>query len=73
MPRMSSLAEYAEVRIEPLLSLDETARCLGVSRRSVQRLAAGGEFPVVRVGQRAMFIPADIRNYIERQRVAAIP
>lgn len=75
MPRMSSaIAAYEAVRIdEPLLSLDETSRWLGVSRRSVQRLAAAGEFPVVRVGGRVMIARADIRDFIERQRTAAIP
>lgn len=54
-------------RMEPLLTIEETAAFLGVSRRQVYALLERGDLPRVRVGSRIRFIPAELRAYLERQ------
>ena len=44
---------YAETRMEPLLRRREVAELLGVSVRTVNRLAERGELDVVRIGRGA--------------------
>jgi excisionase family DNA binding protein len=48
---------YAERRSEPLMTVDETAAFLKVSRRQVYRLLDNGELPAVRVGTRIRVDP----------------
>ena len=53
----------------PLLTLGEVARRLGVSPRSLSRLIASGELPVVRLSARVVRIaPSDLASYIEARR-----
>ena len=53
----------------PLLTLGEVARRLGISPRSLARLIAAGELPVVRLSARVVRIsPADLDTYIESRR-----
>jgi excisionase family DNA binding protein len=53
----------------PLLTLGEVARRLGISPRSLARLIAAGELPVVRLSARVVRIsPADLAAYIESRR-----
>lgn len=56
--------------MEPLLTIDATASFLAVSRRQIYTLLQRGELPHVRVGQRTRFLPADLRDYLERHREA---
>lgn len=51
---------------EPIGS-DEAAKMLGVSSRTVIKLAERGELPGFRVGKLWKFRPGDIMNYIDRQ------
>jgi excisionase family DNA binding protein len=60
--------EYAGARLEPLLSLDQVGELLGVSRKTVSRLALAGELPTVRVGRSVRINPEDVRGYVERNR-----
>ena len=60
--------EYAGDRLAELLTIDDVARVLGISRGSVYGLMRDGEVTPIRVGQRARFEPADIRAYLERHR-----
>jgi len=54
---------------ERLLSLVQTARLLGVCRRTLERLIAAGEFPPpAKVGSKSMFFPSDVKDYFEKLR-----
>lgn len=49
---------------EPILvSADEAARLLGISKRLVAILTASGELPVVRVRRRTLYNPAALRAW----------
>lgn len=61
-------AAYADRRIEPLLRRRDVAELLGVSVRTVNRLAARGELGVVRIGRGARFQSDDVLALIERSR-----
>jgi excisionase family DNA binding protein len=71
---MSHLAtgRYADDRPDllgaPVLSINETARFLGITRATVYRLLSAGELKSVRVGQRQKFRPQDLDAYLERGR-----
>lgn len=51
-----------------LLSVNEVAVLLGISRPTVYRLARRGDLASYRVGERLRFRPAEIEAYIERNR-----
>jgi excisionase family DNA binding protein len=52
---------------ERLLGLDEAAERLGVCKRTVQRLIAGGELPEpVKVGRRSLLLASDIQAFLQR-------
>ena len=63
-------ATYADSRMEPLLRRSEVAELLGVSIRTVNRLAERGELEVVRIGRGARFRADDVRALIDRSREA---
>ncbi len=51
---------------KPLLTYDDVARRLGITRRHVSTLVAEGRIPVVRIGNRCVrFDPVDVTAYIE--------
>ncbi len=52
-----------------LLSIDDVAGLLNVSRKTVYRLISRGELPAMRVGERLRFRPSEIHEYLERRRV----
>jgi excisionase family DNA binding protein len=56
---------YAEVR-PALLTVNDVARTLVVSRDTVDRLVRSGALPTVRVGDRLRFRPEQIDRYLER-------
>jgi excisionase family DNA binding protein len=53
---------------QALLSADEVARVLGVSRKTVYKLARQGEIVSLRVGGLLRFIESDLRAYLSRSR-----
>ncbi len=61
-------ADYADPQLERLLRRREVAELLGVSVRTVNRLAERGELEVVRIGRGARFHADDVRALIERSR-----
>lgn len=65
--------EAARSTREPLLTVDEAATLLNVSRRQVYNLIGGGTLPAVRVGRRLRILPAELRASLERRRVGAAP
>ena len=56
--------------IEALLSLDEVAKVLRISESGVYRLVRSGELPRVKVGNRTLFQPRDVRAFIASRREA---
>lgn len=59
--------------LEPLVSIADAAKLLGVSKRTVMRLADAGELVRVRIGRRTLFELDAIRGYRERQRERGSP
>jgi excisionase family DNA binding protein len=59
--------------LAPLLSINEVAAILGVSRASVYTLMNVGELVPIRIGERARFDPNDVRAYLERHRERPAP
>ena len=49
-----------------LLTVDEVARALHVSRRTVAKLAAEGDLPRVKLGRAARFRPCDVEALIAK-------
>lgn len=56
--------------IEALLSLDEVAQVLRISESGVYRLVRSGDLPRVKVGNRTLFEPREIRRFIASRREA---
>ena len=54
--------------IPGLLRSDAAARLLAISPRTLWTLAKEDEIPVVRIGRSVRFDPADLQDYIERQK-----
>lgn len=54
-----------------LLDVDSAASYLGVTPRWVRRAVAERRIPHVKVGRYVRFDPADLKAYLERQRVPA--
>ena len=67
-----NLAADADI-LSPLLSVNEVAELLGISRPTVYALIRRGELVPIRVGERARFEPADVRAYLERHREGRAP
>jgi excisionase family DNA binding protein len=53
------------------MTVNETARMLGVSRDFVYRLVTRAELPAHRVGERLRFRSEDVDAYLERHREPA--
>jgi len=53
-----------------LLSVNELATYLGVTRSTVYRLVREGELQSVKVGRRKKFRPEDIDAYLEQGKLA---
>jgi len=53
---------------EEPIGAEEAAKMLGVTSRTVIKLAERREIPGFRVGKLWKFYPSDIRDYIDRQR-----
>jgi excisionase family DNA binding protein len=51
--------------LEPLVSVEEAQRILGITRAGLYKCIGRGELPVVKVGRRALFDPADLRALID--------
>ena len=56
------------MRLPPMLSVDETARNLNVSTKTVRRLIARGELPAHRVGSCLRISDEALRSYLRRSR-----
>lgn len=54
--------------LSPLLTLEQTARMLSVSPKTIRRLVGGGQLPCVRVGRVLRFQPADLFRFVEARK-----
>lgn len=52
-----------------LLTLNETAELLAISRTGIYRLVRRGELSPVKIGQRLRFRPEHIEEFLRRQAV----
>ncbi|WP_371683446.1 helix-turn-helix domain-containing protein [Solirubrobacter soli] len=50
------------------MSVDDVAKFLRISESGVYRLTRSGELPRVKVGNRTVFDPADVRNFVASRR-----
>ena len=58
--------------IERLLTIDETAEILGISKATLYTWVCRKKIEVVKVSSRVMFDPAYIREYIEKHTVKSL-
>jgi excisionase family DNA binding protein len=62
---------YGDRPTAPLLTINDVARQLAISRDSVYRLVGSGALTPFRVGERLRFRQEDIEAYLERRREPA--
>jgi excisionase family DNA binding protein len=55
--------------LSPLLSMNEMAHLLGISRKTLYALIRRGDLVPIRVGERLRFEPAEVRSYLERNKL----
>ena len=58
--------------IERLLTIDETAEILGISKATLYTWVCRKKIEVVKVSSRVMFDPAYIREYIKKHTVKSL-
>lgn len=61
----------APASIEPLIDVKRTRELLGIGRTTLFRMIQQGDIGTVRVGDRVLFEPDEIRRYIAEHRVVA--
>lgn len=61
----------SESHAEALLSADDVARLLGLTRKTVYRLTQAGDLRHVRINKTVRFEPAAVRAYVESHRCPA--
>ena len=54
--------------MEKLLTMKEVAELLQVSEKTVKRIMERGELAGAKVGRAWRFTPADVKDYVERQK-----
>jgi excisionase family DNA binding protein len=65
---MAGVDAQRESALEPLMSLEEVGRVLRISERGVYRLLRSGDLPSLKVGQRTLVEPEQLRNFIANRR-----
>ena len=66
----SSKMDALAIPAEQLWTVADVCAFLRVGRNAVYSMAARHELPSIRVGTRVRFLPADVRAWLERQRLA---
>lgn len=56
------------VELPNLLTIDEAAEYLGVSRRTIYNLISSRKLPVVKIGAQTRIDAEDLRRYVEAQK-----
>ena len=64
--------ENPKAKMDRLLSIDEAATILGLSKKTLYSWVSRRQIEVVKVSSRVMFEPKYIREYIEKHTVKAI-
>lgn len=61
--------EAFAVQIEPMLSIEDLARVLSISRRSAERYLSAGKLPRpdLRIGKMPRWRPETVRGWIDQQ------
>jgi len=54
--------------METLLTVDETAKTLCISPRTLWTMTREGALACIRIGRRVLYSPDDIRSFVERCR-----
>jgi excisionase family DNA binding protein len=63
---MSELANTLPSRVR-LLTLEQAAQMLAISKRTLERLIAGGEFsPPLKIGRSSRVAAEDVESYLQR-------
>ncbi|MEO5575047.1 MAG: helix-turn-helix domain-containing protein [Gaiellaceae bacterium] len=70
---MLSHGEHVREASGRLLSVNEAAEMLSVSRPTIYRLVRRRELPASRVGARLRFRPEHVDEYVDSRRVGARP
>jgi excisionase family DNA binding protein len=68
-PRSAKVDALA-IPAEQLWTVADVCAFLRVGRNAVYTMAARRELPSIRVGTRVRFVPADVRVWLEQQRLA---
>jgi excisionase family DNA binding protein len=55
--------------LNPLLTIIQTAKILGVTDRTVWALTKQGQLPSIKIGHSRRYSQEDVQAYIDRQRV----
>lgn len=63
--------DAAEASTDRLLDTLETARFLGVGKRTVQELVADRKLAFVKIGRSIRFAPADLAAFVEANKIKA--
>lgn len=61
--------ENPKDKLERLLNITEASKILGISKATLYSWISRKQISVVKVSSRAMFDPADIREYIDSHKV----
>ena len=64
--------DTSDDKLEKLLSVDETAEILGISKATLYTWVCRKKIGVIKICSRALFDPRDIREYIDSHRVKPI-
>lgn len=62
------MTDTAQAPAPLLLDAHAAAKSLAISERTLARFTASGEIPVVRIGRRVLYSPADLRAFIRHQK-----
>ena len=71
---MAGIDSSSTAALEPLMSIEEVADVLRISERGVYRLLRSGDLACLKVGQRTLVEPHEVRQFIAtRRRLTAAP
>jgi len=56
--------------VEALIPLDQAAKILNMSKKTLWRRIKAGELPVVRDGNIVSVMPDDLKSYLAKRRIA---
>ncbi|NUO79353.1 helix-turn-helix domain-containing protein [candidate division KSB1 bacterium] len=63
--------QFESVQTKRLLSVEEAATYLGIAEWTLRGWVSRKRVPVVKLGRRTLFDPADLSDWVEKHKVAA--